>query len=98
MSRYAIKNQAGLFYSGNLVVETKYEPIPGNPTVAAPRSFLAPLFETIRADQGLKYETAEDAAYLLAHPDLHDPRAFDGCVVCECDFDRHDPQAVRPIT
>ena len=97
MSRYVIKNAEGLLYSGNHVPETTYESMPSNPTVAVPRSWLKPLFETKNVLAAIKYETAADAADMVAHPDLHSAAKsdFDGCSVQEVEFDRQDPQAVR---
>jgi hypothetical protein len=95
--RYAIRNAAGLFFSGNEVPETVYEPTPGNPTVAVARARLAPQFLAVVPFGAVKYETAGDAASMLTHADLKDPTAFAGCQVCEIEFDRQDPNQARPV-
>ena len=96
MSRFVIRHPHGGLYTGNTVTKTTYESVPDNPTVAAPRAWLAPQFDTRNVLGAQKYETHEDAVAILAHPDLEDPTAFAGCEVMEVEFDRHDPQALRP--
>lgn len=87
MSRFSIKNAAGLFYSGNQVTETVHVPTPGNPTLAVARSFIAPQFEAVVEGGALKYGTEEDATAMLTHPDLQDAQAFAGCVVIRVEVD-----------
>lgn len=95
MSRFAIQNAAGLFHSGNLVPETIYVPRAGDPSRADPVSKLVPQFETANLLLALKYDQAADATAMLAHPDLADPSAFEGCKVVECEFDSSKPLAIR---
>lgn len=95
--RYTIQNPAGALYSDNTVPETRYEPIPGNPSVAAPRSLLVPVFGSLSGANCLKYETLQEAQDMLAHPDLMDPVAFDGCNIAEVEFDPFDRGAVRAV-
>lgn len=95
MSRYVIANADGFLYSGNHIPETTYESMPGNPTVAVPRSWVSPLFETRNVLAAQKYDSVEDATGALAHPDLHSTGSFADCKVMEVEFDRHAPQAIR---
>ena len=94
--RYVIKNAEGRYFSGCNVPETTYTPMPANPTVAVPRSMLAPQFDTVILFGAVKYETAADARDMLTHADLLDPAAFAGCDVLEVEFDSKQPEATRP--
>lgn len=97
MSRYVIANADGYLYSGNAVPETTYQSMPSNPTVAVPRSWIQPLFDTKNVLAAMKYDTQADAAETLVHPDLHHSAKtdFDACKVQEVEHDRNDPQAIR---
>jgi hypothetical protein len=97
MPRHAIKNAAGLFYSGSDVPETIYVSRKDNPTVADPKSLLKPVFGSVTATQAIKYDTAQDASEMLNHGDLQDPAAFSGCEVVEVEFDPSDPGASRAL-
>lgn len=97
MSRYSIRNAAGLFYSGNEVPETIFVPRVGNPTVADPRSMLVPAFGSVDAKQALKYDDMADATAALSHPDLKETDAFAGCEVVEVEFNPSDTGASRAV-
>jgi hypothetical protein len=97
MSRYTLRNASNLLYSDNAVLETVWESIPGNPSVAAPRSLLRPVFGAVDATRALKYGTPDDAAFVLTNPDFVDPSDFSGCTVVEVEFDPLDPGAVRVV-
>lgn len=93
--RYVIRNVAGHYFTGCHVPETRFVPRPGNPTVADPVSLLEPRFESLMVRGAVKYDTAADATAMLTHADLVGPNAFEHCAVCEVEFDRDDPEAVR---
>ena len=97
MSRYAIRNPAGLLYTDNTVPETVYVPRADNPRIAEPRSILIPVFGASSATQALKYANVADASAMLNYPDLQDPQAFAGCELFECEFDPSDMGAVRAV-
>jgi hypothetical protein len=42
---------------------------------------IAPRFDAFQARDASKYSTIEDAESIMAHPDLADPHAFDGCTI-----------------
>ena len=83
--RYALVNAAGLFYTGNTVLETIYVPRVGNPREADPRGILSPDFTAANVSQALKFDTEADATAMLSHADLKDPAAFAGCSVVAAD-------------
>lgn len=94
--RYAIRNEKGLFYSGNFVPEIRYVSRRDDPTRADAKHMLVPQFEAGNVLGAVKYESVPDAVSIQAHPDLVDPAAFVGCEVVECEFDTTAPLATRP--
>jgi hypothetical protein len=95
MSRFVIRNAAGLLYTGN-AVETTYRVSPTDPTRNVEHFILTPAFLTLDVQQALHYDSHADADAVMAHPDLAAPNAFAGCEVLECEFEREDTQATRP--
>lgn len=98
MSRYVIRNEKGMFYSANEIVRTVPVPVPGDPTRNELVQKFVPTFETPYVAFALKYQKVADADDVMAHPDLDDAAAFDGCVVLQTEFDTDDMGAVRAVT
>ena len=80
--RYAIKNAAGAYFNGSVIVGTR-DSIEvdgtGNKSVHS-RHVLAPTFEG-HAKDCVRYGTEQDANDMMKDEFLKDPQAFDGCTV-----------------
>ena len=97
MSRYVIRNAAGVFYTGN-AVRAEYITHPTDPLRNVERFRITPEFNSVQVlYSALKYDTPADAHAHLEHADLDDAAAFAGCEVLECEFDKDLPNAVRAI-
>ena len=97
MSRYAIISPAGLFFSDNRIDRTEKVVSEHNDSFTRVKHWITPMFEEIRADRAIKYDTLADAQDAMNHVDLTDLAAFNGSKIVETDFDPANPKAFRQL-
>lgn len=97
MSRFAIHNDKGAFYSDNRLTGIVPVPRAGDPSMNDLVQKFVPKFEGATIAQAIKYATEKDALEIVAHPDLSDATAFAGCQICETEFDTNDMAAIRDV-
>lgn len=97
MSRFVIRNAAGAFYDRNHVDETVPVPRKDDPKVNDLVQKFTPRFLAGDVSQALKFGKEADARAAAVHPDLTDPKAFEGCTVCKTEFDTDDMSAVSDV-
>ncbi|HEY1723976.1 MAG TPA: hypothetical protein VGF89_01030 [Steroidobacteraceae bacterium] len=83
MSRFVIRHpKGGLFTEVDIVGTVKSTESAGpDQDVVHRRHSLSPRFDGLHPSQASKFDTAEDATGLMAHPHLADAKAFEGCTV-----------------
>jgi hypothetical protein len=84
---FVIQNAKGQLYSVVDIVGTVdriEQDGSGNKSVHA-RPIIAPRFDASTVTGASKFSTEADATGMMAHPDLKDPKAFDGCTVVDAD-------------